>query len=241
MVNIIKDFDIEPCDDYVYIHKRATDGSVFYVGKGRKGRYKSKNGRSAFWTRVGDKYGVVVSIVQDRLQEWAALELEKDLIALYGRFDLAFGNLVNHTDGGDGKCGAIPTPESNLQRSRKLLGRVFSEQHKSLIGAANRKRKMSASSKKKISDSRIGKYAGENHPMYGKKKTKESIEKTASKIRLKVLCIETGVVFKSVTEAAAFIGTSTSHLSRTCKGYQATCKGFTWCYFSEDTTEPQQP
>jgi len=242
MINIIKNFKEEPQDNYVYLHKRKTDGVVFYVGKGKNYRYKSKSERSSFWYKICNKHGVVVDIVQDKLQEWAALELEKELIALYGRRDLNLGELVNHTDGGEGKCGAITSKESNIKRSNKLKGRMFSEEHRRLIGLANQKRVVSDETKNKISLKHTGKYAVEDHPRYGKKKSLESIEKTAAKTRIKVICIETGEIFKSVTDAAKSVFTATTCISRVCKGKQETSKGFTWKYLnSGDPREMIEP
>lgn len=43
-----------PKDFYVYLHSRATDGKVFYVGKGSEYRYKSKQ-RNNYWRRTVNK------------------------------------------------------------------------------------------------------------------------------------------------------------------------------------------
>lgn len=221
-------FTEEPVDFYVYVHKVATTGAVFYVGKGIKTRYKSLE-RSNFWKKVSKKYGIVIEIIQDRLQEWAAFELEKDLIALHGRRDLNLGYLVNLTDGGEGQSGSIQTLESKIKRSKKLIGRVFSDSHKELISLANRGRVLSKESRDKISDSRK-KYTGVNHPMYGKKKSLESIEKTVNKNKIKVLCVETGEIFESVSDAANKINGCTSSISKTCSGKKKSYKGFSWKY-----------
>lgn len=71
-------------DYYVYIHRRAHDKAVFYVGKGCGYRAWS-NLRSEFWKRTVAKYGYEVEIVISGLQEWAAFEFEQSLIAYYGR------------------------------------------------------------------------------------------------------------------------------------------------------------
>ena len=89
-------------DFYVYVHKKKTNGEVFYVGKGSGKRAWSAFGRNSLWKRTADKYGWLVEIVQDNLQDWYAFELERDLISYYGRRDLGHGNLTNMSDGGDG-------------------------------------------------------------------------------------------------------------------------------------------
>lgn len=104
-------FDSPPVGAYVYLHRRLSDGQVFYVGKSANNpsRCKSfgKDGadsyrKSKLWQRTARKHGVAVEIVMDNLQEWYANELEIELIAYYGRLDVGEGCLVNHTDGGEG-------------------------------------------------------------------------------------------------------------------------------------------
>ncbi len=87
---------------YVYLHRKRTNGEVFYVGKGKDKRAWSSFGRNELWKRTADKYGWYVEIVEKDLQSWYAFELEQDLIALYGRRDLGHGTLTNMSDGGDG-------------------------------------------------------------------------------------------------------------------------------------------
>lgn len=109
-------------DYYVYLHKKKTNGTVFYVGKGKGNRAYQTHGRSKFWRGVVEKYGLVVEIYMDNLQEWYAHELEKDLIALYGRRDKGLGNLVNMTEGGDGVAGYKFTDEAKNKISIKVSG-----------------------------------------------------------------------------------------------------------------------
>lgn len=112
---------ILPKDFYVYAHAKATTGEIFYYGKGHGRRAWSHHSRSNLWKSVVAKHGLKVIIIQDGLQEWAALELECDMIALRGRRDLGRGSLINFTDGGDGTSGAI-TPD----HVRKIQSETFS-------------------------------------------------------------------------------------------------------------------
>lgn len=230
-IDIIKTFDIEPQDFYVYVHIRSSDGRAFYVGKGKNKRYSNTFDRNPFWKRTARKYGVKVIIFRDRLQEWAAFELEQELIALYGRRDTGSGYLCNLSDGGEGQCGAIPTPESNIARSLKLKGRVMTKEHRTKIGDKSRGRVVSQETRLKLSEGRKGRFVGKNHPLFGVKKSAESIEKTAAPQRKMVICVETGEIFNSISEAALKVNSSTSPISKVCNGKQKTCKGFTWKYF----------
>lgn len=87
---------------YVYIHKTADTGKIFYVGKGCRKRAYSKHRRNIFWERVVKKHGLVVDIVLDGLTECEALCNEIELIAKL----IADGNkLTNLTTGGEGTSG----------------------------------------------------------------------------------------------------------------------------------------
>lgn len=139
---------IIPQDFYVYLHRRATDNTVFYVGKGKGSRawVFGPTQRSSYWHRVVNKYGVVVEILQDGMQEWWAHELEIQTIAYYGR-----DRLINLTDGGDGTSGA------------KF---VRSESHCKKISEAKKGKKPPSWVVEKIAATRIG-----------KKHTPETLEK----------------------------------------------------------------
>lgn len=115
-----------------------------------------------------------------------------------------------------------------------MKGRVFSEGHKQKIAESNRSRVLSDEAKKKISDSRVGRFCGENHPLFGKKKSKESIEKTAVANRLMVQCLDTGDIFTSISEAAKWANVTTSQISRVCKGKQKACSGTRWKYLPKN-------
>lgn len=236
-MQFIKTFSEEPKDFYVYMHVKCSDGVPFYVGKGKNKRYSNHFDRNVFWKRTAKKYGVKVIIYRDGLQEWAAFELEQDIIALHGRRNIGTGSLCNLSDGGEGQSGYIPSHESNKKRSEKLKGRVLSESHKKKIGDKNRRRKLTEDTKKKLSDSRKGRFAGENHPLFGVKKSKESIEKTVASLRKKIRCIETGEIFKSVTDAAKSVNGTTSPISKVCMGNKKSYKSFTWEYFLEHNVE----
>lgn len=102
---------------YVYVHRRATDGRVFYVGKGKGKRAYEIRNRSIYWNRIVARHGYTIEIVQDNMQEWWSFELERDLIAFYGR-----ENLANFTDGGEGATGAKRSAETIAKHVAKHTG-----------------------------------------------------------------------------------------------------------------------
>ena len=103
---------------YVYLHRRATDGAVFYVGKGCRSRAKSQTSRNPHWQNIVAKHGFLIEYVAQDVQGWYALELERDLIALYGR-----ETLCNLTDGGDGVSGLIKSEAARRAVSEAQKGR----------------------------------------------------------------------------------------------------------------------
>lgn len=98
---------------YVYLHKRPTDGSVFYVGKGKQRRAWITKSRNPHWLNVVNKHGGFdVEIIKEGLTEQEAFALEAETVAKYG-----IENLTNQTLGGISTTGMRHTEETRkLQR-----------------------------------------------------------------------------------------------------------------------------
>lgn len=85
---------------YVYVHRRKTDGRIFYVGKGVGTRaYKNVN-RNKHWQNVFNKHGRTVHIIRYFENEFCALTYEVILIGLLG-----LENLTNKAEGGKHNSG----------------------------------------------------------------------------------------------------------------------------------------
>lgn len=102
---------------YVYVHRRADTGQVFYIGKGtaRKQFYErafSLESRNKWWHRIVAKHGLKVEIFASCQADQEAQRIERALIAEHGR-----GRLVNLTAGGDGSCGLVISEASRQKRS----------------------------------------------------------------------------------------------------------------------------
>jgi hypothetical protein len=203
---------IVPRDYYVYTHRKETTGEIFYVGKGSGNRAWSLK-RSNHWKNINNKHGCLVDIVQDGLQEWAAFELEVDLISLHGRNDLGLGKLINLTNGGDGASGYIPSFET-----RKKIGKLF-------IG-------------KKQSSEHIEKRASSRR---GKKHSFETLEKMKFAKRKQtnvkpIQCLETGVVFDTGCCAERWLKQNINPKAQArgvylaAKGVTKSAYGFHWKY-----------
>ena len=70
--------DVRYC---VYLHKRADNGTVYYIGSGVKNKreYHFSN-RSKDWHAIHDNYGTIVEIYKDNLTVNEARDLEEQLI-----------------------------------------------------------------------------------------------------------------------------------------------------------------
>lgn len=139
---------------YVYVHKRLTDGSVFYVGQGKGRRIYSVSGRNPHWHRTVAKYGYSQHIVVGGLPQECALSIERALIKHYGR-----SNLVNLTDGGDiGPTGLRHTEEVRRAQSERMKGNKHTLGHKQSPETIAKKRAYRASmeTRAKISASQQG-------------------------------------------------------------------------------------
>lgn len=127
---------------YVYVHRKLTDGKVFYVGKGSKDRAFVSKGRNRHWKNIVNKHGYSVSIVMRFLKDACARSFEKALIKFYG-----FENLCNLTNGGEGWHGRITPIHVRDKISKSLIengnhmgmiGKKHSDKSKNAIGSGNK-------------------------------------------------------------------------------------------------------
>ena len=65
-VQFTKNFEGTPSGYYLYVHRKATDGSIFYVGKGKGDRWRSTNRTNKHWQNTATKYGAIVDIFNAR-------------------------------------------------------------------------------------------------------------------------------------------------------------------------------
>jgi hypothetical protein len=139
---------------YTYIHRRASDGKVFYVGKGKDDRAESHKNRNNHWLKTVKKHGIRVEIVARWFDEKDAFEYEKELIAQHREFGL---KLCNYTDGGDGISGHRHSDETRAKLSLVQIGKVISAETRAKLSLANKGRPRTDEVKAKISASNTGK------------------------------------------------------------------------------------
>lgn len=211
---------------YVYIHRRASDGSVFYVGKGHGRRaFDKTNGRNRYWKFIVSKHGHTVEFYATGLQEWYAFELEKELIAYYGR-----DNLCNNSDGGEGPAGSIHSEFANIKKS-KIVKKSWEKNDA-------RKKQVSERKRKEWSDLEI-----RNKMISSMQKVQDEMKRSGSKKEymrnscpVPVVCLDTGVEYKTIAYAVDWLKSIGKTKSVSCcisyaaSGKRKTAYGYRWRY-----------
>lgn len=179
-------------DYYVYLFRLEGSELPFYIGKGRGDRKtahfwpsrlkKNSHKNNIIRKAMADGVAILTEILFDGLTEEQAHAKEIELIAFYGRH-INGGCLSNATDGGEGSSCHSPSPETRLKLSIANRGRKHSEETKLMMSKMKRgmykgrkhseetrarmsdsKKKMTALTRKRMSDSRTG---AKNHASIG--------------------------------------------------------------------------
>lgn len=151
----------------------------FYVGKGKGDRanhhlkYESHAKTNPFKKAVIQKIRrdgkeTKVMIWAEGLDEIQAFELEKSLIARFGRRDLRTGILTNLSEGGYGNAGRKFTEEHRRKLSEAAKGRKHTDESKTKISQKRKGVLASEETKKKLSEVKKGRGTGSANPMYGR-------------------------------------------------------------------------
>ena len=236
----------------MYCHKNKINGKR-YIGMTSQSpneRFRNGNGykSSPHFFHAIQKYGwnnFDHMILAQNLSKDEAIRKEIEIIALYRSNDAKFG--YNITPGGE-VCagednpwfGKKHTAESKEKMSRAKKGVPKSEEWRRKISNSNKGKIVSDQTKEKMRKSHAD-VSGKNNPMYGKRLSKEHIEKmvAASKTEKaiekmkknkiwhegknnpnakRVICIETQKIYDTVNDAAADNGCNPTKVSAVCHG-----------------------
>lgn len=114
-------------------------------------------------------------------------------------------------------------PEIRKKRIDGLKKAQESKEYKKKLSQAMRERWKCETYKQEMKKKRTG-----------KKRPQSAIEATRQKRMVKVVCVETGQLFESVSAAAAFSGASRTCISSVLTGKRKTAAGYTWRYADND-------
>lgn len=195
---------------YVYAHKTATNGDVFYIGKGSGSRAKSKSGRNRWWRNIVKKHGYNIEILKDGLTNDEACRFEVETIRKLRESGI---NLCNVSSGGESGLAGIPLTEEHKEKLRmRKLGVKQSKEHA----------KKSATAK------------------LGKPQPRDAVEKMVEGKRKMVINSLGEVFPSATAAAKAMakrhgVYPSQGNISMACRGERELAYGYAWSYEIEKT------
>lgn len=234
-------------NDYC-VYKHTTPNGKVYIGitsQDVNKRWKSGKGYegcTAFYRAIL-KYGwdnIKHEVLIDGLTEKEACALEVELIAEYDSSNPSNG--YNMTSGGEHY-----TPNDEWRRRASNSTKQYYASHpeaRKKISENQIGRKASDQTKRKMSESRKNYLI--NHPgasfqcgnsFRGKKRSKENCEKLSLANKVRVRCVDTGIVFASVEDAALTIGVCRTSVSNVLTGRSKTAGGYKFEYVGENSNE----
>lgn len=177
---------------------------------GGKGYVKNKYFYDAILKYGWDNFQHI--IIADRLPKEKACELEKALIAGCKSTDPSKG--YNMSLGGEsGTYGIRFGPEFGESVRKRMLGPLNT----------NYGKKFSDETRRKLSDVRKGKWSP---------KQKEALTKVHESMRKKIICLDTGTIYESQTQAALKTGCSQRGIQAVCKGEQISAHGLHFAHYT---------
>lgn len=207
----------------VYMH--VTPNNKKYIGitcKSTAHRWANGNGykKNVLFYRAITKYGwdnIQHIIIAKDLSKEEACSLEVELIKKYNTTDPTYGYNVS-TGGESGTNGVKYGPEFG----QKVRDRMIGEKN------MNYGKKFSEETRRKLSEARKGKWSD---------RQKAALTKVHESMRKQVICVDTGEVFCSITEAAKYVGCNEKGISAACSGIQISAKCLHWAYYTGQTHE----
>ena len=207
----------------VYMH--VSPNGKKYIGiTSRKPEHRWNDGKgyvkNKYFYNASLKYGwdnFEHIIVADGLSKYDACRLEQALISGCKSTDPQYG--YNMSLGGEsGTYGVKYGPEFCQKVRERMSG----------PNNFNYGKKLSEETRKKLSDTRKGKWSP---------RQQEALKRRWKQNGVPVICLETGEVFDSLAAAGNKIGCCPSGIKAACKGVQISSHGLHWAYFDNQTDD----
>lgn len=237
------------------VYKHTSPSGKVYIGitdNNPKKRWDSGHGyrrQAHFWNAI-QKYGwknIKHEIILKGLTREEAFRLEIKLIEKYDSSNPQKGYNLS-TGGKGGSTGTILSQETRLKMSKSrtgskhpMYGKHHTETTKKILShklsGENHPQygtHRNSSTKEKLRKAN----SGVNHPMFGIPHTEEHKKRLSieSPVQKPVICIETGIIYRSASEAARKTNGNKSHISGCCRKdkFRKTSGGYHWMFVQED-------
>ena len=229
------------------VYKHTCPNGKVYIGitsqklenRWRKGKGYCKN---TLFHRAIEKYGwdnLKHETLFENLTKEEAEQKEIELISSHKSNERECGyNVAN-----GGQCVGMFSEETKEKLRKANIGKKQSEETKRKISEALKGEKcylfgkhLSEETKEKLSKAHLGKklseatrermrerFKRESHPMLGRKGADNPVAKA-------VLCVETNIVYPSITMASEQNKVDAASITNVCKGRRKTAGGFHWQY-----------
>lgn len=188
------------------------------------------------------------TIIKSNMTMEEAYDLETELITIHKSNDPKYG--YNKSIGGRINSGMVRSDEykakmSESKRGEKhnFYGKHHSEESKQKMSESTRGEKhpmygkhLSENTKRKISEAHKRENLSEetlkkmSEARKGKRLSEETKRKMIESRYRRVMCVETGVIYNSIKEAAMDTGCYDTNISAVCHGRQRKAAGYHWTY-----------
>lgn len=220
---------------YLYLHRKASNDDVFYVGIGGRYRPRSMEPRNKHWEAVARKHGVIVQIVGEFDTREDACNMEQYFIAVWR--DAGF-QLANKTSGGTSDyhftddvrarmssslSAACKRPET-IKKKRQTMA---TEEYRANMAAALREARARPDVKAKMAK-------------YRDSEEYEAVRNAARLRMARAVIRSDGVRFFSINAAAAHMGVTDAAIRSVLLRHSSTCCGFGWRFDGEPPPPPKE-
>ena len=210
----------------VYCHTNKINGKQYIGITSQKPEQRWAKGKgymhNTYMRRAVDKYGWDAFEHEVLYEGLTKEEAEAKEIELIAERNTLNPNGYNAEKGGN--LHKEITEETRLRQRNSHLGKTLPLEQRMKIAEAGRGRVFSEETRRKISESNKGR-PGSNR---GVKFTEEHKRRISESKYKPVLCVETGVIYPSITAAAEAMGVKPQGISAACSHTQHTHRGFHW-------------